>query len=113
MARVKGGVKARRSHNRILATTKGQFGARHKNVRKAMEAQLHAFAYATRDRRVRRREFRSLWILRINAAARENGLTYSQLMHKMKVANVNLNRKMLADIAVREPAVFSAIVKAL
>ena len=113
MARVKGGVKARRRHNKVLATTKGQFGARHKNVRKAMESQLHAFSYATRDRRVRRREFRALWILRINAAARENGLTYSQLIHKMSVANININRKMLADMAVREPAAFTAIVKSL
>jgi large subunit ribosomal protein L20 len=113
MARVKGGVKARRRHNRILSETKGQFGARHKHIRKAMESRLHAMEYATRDRRVRRREFRSLWILRINAAARENGTTYSQLMNKLSEANVNINRKMLADMAVHEPAAFTAMVKSI
>jgi large subunit ribosomal protein L20 len=112
MARVKGGVKARRRHNRILAVTKGQFGARHKNVRKAMEARLHTLTYATRDRRLRRRHFRELWILRINAAAHLNGTTYSKLMHGLKAANINLNRKMLADLAAREPSAFSAVVKA-
>lgn len=111
MARVKGGVKARRRHNRVLADTKGQFGARHKNIRKALEARLHAWAYATRDRRVRRREFRALWIVRINAAARENGTTYSALISKLSAANITLNRKMLADMAVRDVAGFTSLVK--
>ena len=111
MARVKGGVKARRRHNRILDDVKGQFGARSKNVRKAMEARLHAMAYATRDRRVRRREFRALWIIRINAAARENGTTYSTLIAKLAAANITLNRKMLADMAVRDAASFTALVR--
>ena len=111
MARVKGGVKARRRHNRILDDVKGQFGARSKNVRKAMEARLHAMAYATRDRRVRRREFRALWIIRINAAARENGTTYSTLIARLAAANITLNRKMLADMAVRDAASFTALVQ--
>lgn len=111
MARVKGGVKARRRHNRLLAVTKGQFGARHKHVRKASEAKLHALAYATKDRRLERREIRKLWILRINAAARENGTTYSRLIAGLKAAGVDLNRKSLAEIAARDSAAFAAIVK--
>ena len=112
MARVKGGVKTRRRHNRVLAATKGQFGARHKHFRKANEARLHAMAYATRDRRNRRRELRSLWITRINAAARLNGTTYSKLIQALKAANIQLDRKILADLAVRDANAFAAIVKA-
>lgn len=113
MARVKGGVKTRRRHNRVLAATKGQFGARHKHFRKANEARLHALAYATRDRRVHRRELRSLWITRINAAARLNGTTYSKLIQALKAADVRLDRKILADLAVRDADAFAAIVKSV
>ncbi|MCS6773318.1 MAG: 50S ribosomal protein L20 [Thermoflexales bacterium] len=112
MARVKGGVKTRRRHKRVLAQTKGQFGARHKNFRKANEALLHALAYATRDRRNRRRDLRRLWITRINAAARLNGTTYSKLMHALQAANIRLDRKILADLAARDASAFAAVVKA-
>jgi large subunit ribosomal protein L20 len=111
MARVKGGVKARRRHSRVLAETKGQFGARHKHFRKASEARLHAMAYAYRDRRNRRRELRSLWVTRINAAARLNGTTYSKLTQALKQANIRLDRKILADLAVQDAAAFTAVVK--
>lgn len=111
MARVRGGAKARRRHNRILAETRGQFGARHKHVRKASEARLHAMAYAYRDRRNRRRELRSLWVMRINAAARLNGTTYSKLTQALKQANIKLDRKILADLAVQDAAAFTAVVK--
>lgn len=113
MARVKGGVKARRRHNRILAVTKGQFGARHKSIRRASEARLHALWYAYRDRRYRRRDLRRLWIIRINAAARLNGTTYSRLTSGLKLANIRLDRKILADLAVRDAAAFSAVVQAV
>ena len=110
MARVKGGVKARRRHNRILAVTKGQFGARNHSIRRASEARLHALWYAYRDRRNRRRELRRLWIIRINAAARLNGTTYSRLTNNMKRVNIRLDRKILADLAVRDAAAFTAVV---
>lgn len=112
MARVKGGVKARRRHNRILAVTKGQFGSRHNHIRRASEARLHALWYAYRDRRARRRELRRLWIVRINAAARLNGTTYSKLTNNMKRVDIRLDRKVLADLAVRDAAAFSAVVSA-
>jgi large subunit ribosomal protein L20 len=111
MARVKGGVKARRRHNRILAITKGQFGARNHSIRRASEARLHALWYAYRDRRNRRRELRRLWIVRINAAARLNGTTYSHLTSSMKRVNIRLDRKVLSDLAVRDAAAFSVVVK--
>lgn len=113
MARVKGGVKARRRHNRVLAATKGQFGARHKHIRKATEARLHAMDYQTRDRRTHRRELRALWITRINAAARLNGTTYSKLVQAMKLANIDLDRKILADLAVQDESAFAAVVKSV
>jgi large subunit ribosomal protein L20 len=112
MARVKGGVKARRRHNRVLAITKGQYGERHSSIRRANEARLHALAYAYRDRRNRRRDLRRLWIVRINAAARLNGVTYSRLTNMMKLANIRLDRKVLADLAARDAAAFSAVVQA-
>ena len=110
MARVKGGFKARRRHNRILAITKGQFGARNHSIRRASEARLHALWYAYRDRRNRRRVLRRLWIVRINAAARLNGTTYSKLTSSMKQADIRLDRKVLSDLAVRDAAAFSAVV---
>ena len=112
MTRVKGGVKTRRRHNRILAETKGQFGARHKHIRKASEARLHALSYATEDRRNHRRELHALWIQRINAAARENGTTYSKLIASLKAAGIALDRKILSDIASRDMATFTAVVRA-
>ncbi|MCS7060023.1 MAG: 50S ribosomal protein L20 [Anaerolineae bacterium] len=112
MTRVKGGFKARRRHNRILALTKGQFGARHKHFRRAKEASLHALWYAYRDRRNRRRDLRRLWITRINAAARLNGITYSKLTNSLKAAHIELDRKVLADLAVHEPAAFRAVIDA-
>ncbi len=112
MARVKGGIKARRRHNRVLAVTKGQFGARKNSIRRATEARLHALWYAYRDRRNRRRDLRRLWIVRINAAARLNGITYSKLTSNLKSANIRLDRKVLADLAVRDASAFSAVVSA-
>ena len=112
MARVKGGVKTRRRHNRILAVTKGQYGSRHNHIRRASEARLHALWYAYRDRRNRRRDLRRLWIVRINAAARLNGTTYSKLTSNMKRVDIRLDRKVLADLAVRDAAAFSAVVSA-
>ena len=107
--RVKGGFVTRRRHNKILAMTKGQWGTRHSLFRRANEAMMKSQWYAYRDRRVRRRDYRRLWIARINAAAHINGLSYSRLMHGLKVANVALDRKVLADIAVRDAAAFTQI----
>ncbi len=111
MARVKTGFTRRRRHKKILKLTKGQFGARSRTYRRANEAMLKSLWYAYRDRRTRKRDLRRLWIARINAAARLNGTTYSRLIHAMKKAEITINRKMLADLAVRDPEVFSAIVK--
>ena len=108
--RVKGGPQGHLRHKRILKITKGQRGAKHRLFKRANEAMLKSLWYATRDRRVRKRDLRKLWIARINAAARLNGTTYSKLVSALKKANIELNRKMLADIAVREPAAFAAVV---
>jgi len=89
--------------------TKGQFGTRHRLFRRANEAMLKSLWYAYRDRRTRKRELRRLWITRINAAAHLNGTTYSRLLHGMKQARIALNRKMLADMAVRDPQAFAAV----
>ena len=110
MARVKTGYTRRRRHKKILKLTKGQFGTRSKLFRRANEAMLKSLWYAYRDRRTRRRDLRRLWISRINAAARLNGITYSRLIHAMKRANITINRKMLADLAVRDPQAFAAVV---
>ena len=107
--RVKGGFVTQRRHKKILKMVKGQWGTRSKLFRRANEAMLKSYWYAYRDRRVRRREFRKLWITRINAAARLNGVSYSQLMHGLKVANVQIDRKVLADIAVRDAATFTKL----
>ena len=112
MARVKTGYVRRRRHKKILKLTKGQFGTRSKLFRRANEAMLKSLWYSYRDRRTRRRELRSLWISRINAAARQNGITYSRLIHALKKANITINRKMLADLAVRDPEAFAAVVTA-
>lgn len=112
MARVKGGPSARRRHKKILKLTKGMYGTRHRLFRRANEAMLKSLWYSYRDRRTRKRDLRRLWIARINAAARQNGTTYSRLVHDMKVADIRINRKMLADLAVRDAKAFKAVVKA-
>jgi large subunit ribosomal protein L20 len=111
MARVKTGFTRRKRHKKILKITKGQYGTRSKLYRRANEAMLKSLWYSYRDRRTRRRELRKLWIARINAAARLNGMSYSRLIHAFKVANIDLNRKMLADIAVRDPGAFKSLVE--
>ncbi len=108
--RVKGGPQGHLRHKRILRTTKGYYGSRHLLIRRANEARLKSLWYAYRDRRMRKRDLRKLWIVRINAAARLNGLSYSKLVYGMKSAGIELNRKMLADLAVRDPQAFSAVV---
>ena len=110
MTRVKGGPYGHRRHKKILKITKGQRGTRHYLFKRANEAMLKSMWYSSRDRRFRRRDLRRLWIGRINAAARLNGTTYSRLIALMKKANINLNRKMLADLAVRDPQAFAAVV---
>jgi large subunit ribosomal protein L20 len=111
--RVKKGVKARRRRNSILKLAKGFRGRRKNCYRRANQAVERALDYATRDRAARKRNFRSLWIVRINAAARLAGLSYSRLIAGLSKANVELDRKVLADIAVADPAAFSAIAKSV
>lgn len=110
MARIKGGPYGHRRHKKVLKFTKGQRGTKHYLFRRANEAMLKSMWYASRDRRVRKRDLRKLWIARINAAARLNGTTYSRLVAALKKADIALNRKMLADIAVRDPKAFAAVV---
>ncbi len=110
MARVKTGPYRRQHHKKVLKITKGQFGSRHLLFRRANEAMLKSLWYAYRDRRTRKRTLRRLWIARINAAARSNGITYSRLIHLMKESRIAINRKILADLAVRDPLTFTAIV---
>ncbi len=109
--RVKGGVVTRRRHKKILDMTQGQWGTRSKLFRRANEAMMKSQWYAYRDRRRRRRDFRQLWIARINAGTRANGLSYSRFIYGLKQANVTLDRKVLADIAVRDEAAFAALVE--
>ena len=109
--RVKGGPQGHLRHKKVLNFTKGQRGTKHLLFRRANEAMLKSLWYATRDRKVRKRDLRKLWIVRINAAARANGITYSRLVYAMRKANIELNRKMLADVAVRDPQAFKAIVE--
>lgn len=109
MTRVKGGPQGRRRHKKVLKLTEGHRGARSRHFRSANESMLHALSYAYRDRRNRKRDMRSLWIVRINAAARQRGVSYSQFMHQLREANINIDRKMLADLAVREPEAFDQI----
>lgn len=108
--RVKGGFTTRRRHKKILRMTSGQRGTKHALFRRANEAMMKSYWYAYRDRRQRRRDFRRLWIARINAAARLNGMSYSRLIHGLKKADVKLDRKALADIAVRDDKAFAEIV---
>jgi large subunit ribosomal protein L20 len=107
MARVKRGVTARKRHKKILKLAKGYWGQRHRSYRIAHEAVMHALAYAYRDRRQRKRDMRRLWIMRINAAAREHGLTYNSFIRGLRLAHVVLDRKVLADMAVRDAASFA------
>ena len=111
MARVKSGPHSYKRHKKILKLNKGDYGTKSKLFRRANEQYLKSQWYAYRDRRNRKRDLRRLWIARINAAARQNGTTYSRLIHGLKQTNINLNRKMLADLAVREPEAFSTIVE--
>lgn len=111
MARVKGGPHGHQRHKRVLKYTKGQFGSRHLLIRRANEARLKSMWYATRDRKNRKRDLRRLWITRINAGARQNGISYSRLIFFLRKANILLNRKMLADLAVRDPKAFNAVVE--
>ena len=110
MARVKGGYVTRRRRKKILKQAKGYFGSKHRLYRTAKEQVMHSLKYAYRDRRNLKREMRKLWIARINAAARMNDISYSQLMHGLKLANVEINRKMLSEIAIADPKGFTDIV---
>jgi large subunit ribosomal protein L20 len=110
MARVKGGPRGHIRHKKVLKITKGQRGAKHRLFKRANEAMLKSLWYATRDRRIRKRDMRKLWIARINAAARMNGTSYSKLVAALKKANIVLNRKMLSDMAIRDPQTFAAVI---
>ncbi|MBU5671901.1 50S ribosomal protein L20 [Paenibacillus brevis] len=109
MARVKGGFVVRRRHKKVLKLAKGYFGSKHRIYKTANEQVMKSMQYAYRDRRTKKRDFRKLWIVRINAAARMNGLSYSKLMHGLKLADVNINRKMLADLAVNDINAFNSL----
>ena len=111
MARVKGGLGAKNRHNRTLKLAKGYRGARSKQYRVAKQSVMRALTSSYAGRKERKRQFRQLWIARINAAARLNGLSYSQFMHGLKLANVDLNRKVLADMAVTDAAGFAKLVE--
>ncbi|MFT4824993.1 MAG: large subunit ribosomal protein L20 [Halioglobus sp.] len=111
MPRVKRGVVAHRRHKKILKQAKGYYGARSRIFRVAVQAVTKAGQYAYRDRRQRKRQFRSLWITRINAQSRANGLSYSRLINGLKKANIGLDRRVLADLAVHDKAAFTAIVE--
>ncbi|MFX0558786.1 50S ribosomal protein L20 [Tepidibacillus infernus] len=107
MARVKGGYVSRRRRKKILKLAKGYFGSKHRLFKTAKAQVMKSLLYAYRDRRQRKRDFRKLWIARINAAARMNGLSYSKFMHGLKIAGVDINRKMLADLAVNDAKAFA------
>lgn len=111
MTRVKRGVVARRRHKKIMKQAKGYYGARSRVFRVAKQAVIKAGQYAYRDRKQRKRQFRALWIARINAGARQNGMSYSRLIAGLKKASIEIDRKVLADLAVNEKAAFTAIVE--
>ncbi len=111
MPRVKRGVTSHARHKRLLNDAEGRRGTRSRLIKPAREALLHALAYATRDRKQRKRQMRELWIVRINAAARMNGITYGRLIQSLKKADIQIDRKMLADLAVRDAATFGRIVE--
>jgi len=109
MPRVKGGTVTRRRRKKVLKLAKGYFGSKHRLFRVANQQVMKSYMYAYRDRRNKKRDFRKLWITRINAAARMNGLSYSRLMHGLKVAGIEVNRKMLADLAVSDQQAFAEL----
>lgn len=110
MARVKGALNARKRHKKVLKLARGYRGARSKQYRVAKQSVMKAMAFAFAGRKQTKRDYRSLWITRINAAARMNDISYSKLMHGLKLADVNINRKMLAELAVYDPAAFTTLV---
>ena len=110
MARIKGGLNAKKKHNRVLKLAKGYRGARSKQYRVAKQSVMRALTSAFAGRREKKRQFRQLWIARINAAARMNGLSYSKLMYGLKLAEVEVNRKMLSEMAINDPEGFAALV---
>ncbi len=112
MARVKWQVASRRRRKRLLKKAKGYWGARGSHIRRAKETVMRAMAYSTRDRKVKKREFRSLWIIRLNAAARERGLTYSRLIAAFRRAKITLDRKQLSELAINDPQAFEQVVAA-
>ena len=109
MARIKGGLNAKKKHKKVLKLAKGYRGARSKQYRVAKQSVMRALASAYKGRKERKRQFRSLWIARINAAARMNGISYSRFMHGLKLANIDLNRKVLADMAVNDAEGFAKL----
>ena len=109
MARIKGGLNAKKKHNRVLKLAKGYRGARSKQYRVAKQSVMRALTSAFAGRKQKKRDMRSLWIVRINAAARLNGLSYSKMMHGLKLANVDMNRKMLAELAVNDAEGFKTL----
>lgn len=111
MARIKGAVKTRARRKKILKLAKGYRGAKSKLFKTANQAVMKSLSYAYRDRKVKKREFRQLWIARINAAARMNGISYSKFMNGLKKNNININRKMLSEIAISDPAAFTKLVE--
>ena len=111
MARIKGGMNAKKKHNRVLKLAKGYRGARSKQYRVAKQSVMRALTSAFAGRKEKKRQFRQLWIARINAAARMNGLSYSKLMYGLKLAEVEVNRKMLSEMAINDPAGFAALVE--
>jgi large subunit ribosomal protein L20 len=111
LSRVKKGITKHRRHKKVLAMTKGQQATRHSLYKRARESMLHSLSYAYSHRRERKGDMRRLWISRINAASRANGITYSQLMNGLRKASIEVNRKMLADMAVREPDAFAQLVR--
>ncbi|WNQ10346.1 50S ribosomal protein L20 [Paenibacillus aurantius] len=112
MARVKGGFVTRRRHKKVLKLARGYFGSKHRLFRTAKQQVMKSLLYAYRDRRTKKRDFRRLWVTRINAAARVNGLSYSKFMYGLKLAGVNVNRKILADLAVSDAKAFSDLANA-
>jgi large subunit ribosomal protein L20 len=112
LARVKRGIVVRRRHKKLLALTKGQRASKHSLVRRAHEAMLHSFRYSYFHRRERKGDMRSIWIARINAAARLNGVKYNQLWHDLETSGIEINRKVLAEMAVKDPASFTTLVRA-
>ena len=110
MARIKGGLNAKKRHNRTLKLAKGYRGARSKQYRVAKQSVMRALASSYAGRKQKKRQFRQLWIARINAAARMNGLSYSKMMHGLKVANIDINRKMLSEMAISDPEGFAKLV---